>query len=617
MLASIARAIKKGVVEDIPADSTDVDPPRAILKAYVATSVECCICLTDYDPAISERRPLALPCGHSICRDCMPKLHIKKCPACRWNLQFEAPPNYALIELLEKRVEVTADVDDVIKAAHDTLVRERDIAESKLTAANVQGTALQTELNQLRAASKASKVEIRYLKAQISDVTGSLAWSESEKAMLSGKLKNVEETYNHYSRQIRTLEDIITTAKSDYRKAESEVVKLRERIALSDQKRIELQAALSTAEYNYRVLRDGYEEFEDCFGLSAEEAHSLYNRLSSTIGELRNDLSRVMYERDRYQRESVGKGSYLIQGRRVVNTNLPLCTRSRNDIPARMNPADAGPSEGASAENNDRAAESMMLLALSDDQVPPECYPLKILQMDGADYTRLVTIDKLAVLGREYNDLLRSHTTVLSDNKTLRAQVAALEKMAASRPARTARPLNTCSQCQALQCVCKCGKCHSKREIRRVITDRDDSYICGACVRCKCGARFAEGEIGWVWPHHGQFICGSCAPYERTTTAKYVYSVLLRLRSLKLEKLLGEGAQLHDDVDALIETASYEEALIFYNKEVKERRESLPSEIWKTISLQIVCVRLGEEIIEGKINQGRDPHGRMLPSTYF
>jgi RING-type zinc-finger len=93
--------------------SADVAPlnggPGMLLDFSPELSIECSVCLDLYecgtrqeDGAIIDRRPVALPCGHSICRTCFLALHHKRCPQCKFVLQNEAPISYGMIELIEK-----------------------------------------------------------------------------------------------------------------------------------------------------------------------------------------------------------------------------------------------------------------------------------------------------------------------------------------------------------------------------------------------------------------------------------------------------------------------------------------------------------------------------------
>jgi len=43
----------------------------------------CSVCLDAYQPGDSDRSPVALECGHSICAGCLRVLTVRKCPMCR------------------------------------------------------------------------------------------------------------------------------------------------------------------------------------------------------------------------------------------------------------------------------------------------------------------------------------------------------------------------------------------------------------------------------------------------------------------------------------------------------------------------------------------------------
>lgn len=65
----------------------------------MAAALECGLCHHGYT-ATGDRVPLSLACGHTLCRDCDGQLPARACPWCRKPVPDEAPPNYALVELL-------------------------------------------------------------------------------------------------------------------------------------------------------------------------------------------------------------------------------------------------------------------------------------------------------------------------------------------------------------------------------------------------------------------------------------------------------------------------------------------------------------------------------------
>lgn len=85
-------------------------------------TISCGVCLQKYSsdpPAVTivdgkkcvddDLRPAATPCGHAICMQCYSRLHIKVCPECRFQFEYEAAPHISMIKLISKRVPKTDD----------------------------------------------------------------------------------------------------------------------------------------------------------------------------------------------------------------------------------------------------------------------------------------------------------------------------------------------------------------------------------------------------------------------------------------------------------------------------------------------------------------------------
>jgi Zinc finger, C3HC4 type (RING finger) len=64
-----------------PSISATSLPLSSIPKA-IERSFECCICLEDHNP-------LLLPCGHTVCFQCVTKLKTHTCPLCREHFSFD------------------------------------------------------------------------------------------------------------------------------------------------------------------------------------------------------------------------------------------------------------------------------------------------------------------------------------------------------------------------------------------------------------------------------------------------------------------------------------------------------------------------------------------------
>ncbi len=68
----------------------------AIMSCPVCLEHLACVSVTP------DRRPVGTPCGHTICKDCFMRLHIKCCPECRFPFEFEAPIHTGMVKLIEK-----------------------------------------------------------------------------------------------------------------------------------------------------------------------------------------------------------------------------------------------------------------------------------------------------------------------------------------------------------------------------------------------------------------------------------------------------------------------------------------------------------------------------------
>ena len=61
--------------------------------------MECPICFKGYNANV--RKPRTFPCGHTFCEHCKDQLLSEECPTCRAPFT-SAPPNYALLEIIEQ-----------------------------------------------------------------------------------------------------------------------------------------------------------------------------------------------------------------------------------------------------------------------------------------------------------------------------------------------------------------------------------------------------------------------------------------------------------------------------------------------------------------------------------
>ncbi|XP_052123331.1 uncharacterized protein LOC113210024 isoform X2 [Frankliniella occidentalis] len=74
-------------------------------KHFIITAPECDICLVEFD--VDIHRPKCLPCGHTICRDCVQNTALgRRCPTCRKFLTGlgNLPDNIFMIRMIEEAV---------------------------------------------------------------------------------------------------------------------------------------------------------------------------------------------------------------------------------------------------------------------------------------------------------------------------------------------------------------------------------------------------------------------------------------------------------------------------------------------------------------------------------
>lgn len=64
----------------------------------MVSSFECPVCMNPYN-FDTEHRAMGLACGHTVCRECISRMHDRKCPACRATLTT-FNPNYALHDIM-------------------------------------------------------------------------------------------------------------------------------------------------------------------------------------------------------------------------------------------------------------------------------------------------------------------------------------------------------------------------------------------------------------------------------------------------------------------------------------------------------------------------------------
>lgn len=66
----------------------------------MVSSLECPVCTNQYDFA-NMRRPMALPCGHTVCKQCISLMPVNTCPSCRAPFKPQnIAPNFTLQDIL-------------------------------------------------------------------------------------------------------------------------------------------------------------------------------------------------------------------------------------------------------------------------------------------------------------------------------------------------------------------------------------------------------------------------------------------------------------------------------------------------------------------------------------
>lgn len=66
---------------------------------------ECGICYDKYNEG--QRRPLALPCGHTLCKACVFNLQQQRCPECKYSLngrRHNLPTNIAVLRVRKTKL---------------------------------------------------------------------------------------------------------------------------------------------------------------------------------------------------------------------------------------------------------------------------------------------------------------------------------------------------------------------------------------------------------------------------------------------------------------------------------------------------------------------------------
>ncbi|XP_076051960.1 uncharacterized protein LOC143031690 isoform X2 [Oratosquilla oratoria] len=104
--------------------------PKSVKVRSVKSRMECSICITPFG---EHRRPLALPCGHSFCRQCIIQVHSDRdyvvCPKCQAHHTgmevSDFPINYELEDLLEN-LKVMGEGDSPSLLNNGTVLRAKD-----------------------------------------------------------------------------------------------------------------------------------------------------------------------------------------------------------------------------------------------------------------------------------------------------------------------------------------------------------------------------------------------------------------------------------------------------------------------------------------------------------
>ena len=83
----------------------------------MSSELKCNVCFDFYNS--SDKKPILLNCGHSLCKSCLVRLENRNCSTCRSEITQEdledIPVNQALIRLAENRIEEKNDDNNICK----------------------------------------------------------------------------------------------------------------------------------------------------------------------------------------------------------------------------------------------------------------------------------------------------------------------------------------------------------------------------------------------------------------------------------------------------------------------------------------------------------------------
>lgn len=161
-------------------------------------SISCPVCLEKFAHTSVEdgdRRPVATPCGHEICRTCFDSLHHKRCPQCRFEFTFDAPLHTGMIKLIEKQVRRKKTAVGTTKAMLEESERsKRQLSEtaSALDKLSAEHSILRVKFRDSEAQLTESRTrferQIAEERAHADNIQGSIARMTSDRLLLESTL---------------------------------------------------------------------------------------------------------------------------------------------------------------------------------------------------------------------------------------------------------------------------------------------------------------------------------------------------------------------------------------------------------------------------------------------
>jgi hypothetical protein len=520
-------------------------------------------------------------------------------------LQEEAPINFGMVELLKKQVQVRGiTLPEVLKTLHDKL--QADVARARETAESAK--------------QEAEKAKQDVEKAKQETASACEMVRDREQAIIT--------VQNQKQFALKLKDEKIAVLTTELARAETVLHAYKADSASHVSKYDEWKRQLASAEHAEEMATRRAEEFRKRM-MSLENELQRLTRAHSALIVSNHEQGQLLRESradtplsvmDAGEKDAGERGFVQRQADRIRELQftdpklrdevMKVCEFVHMELEILRKDLTYARAERNLAVKEVATMRGKAISPQDEDYLrrgvePHDSYPVAIPGPE--DYVGLTDAQKLVVLGRAYNDALRANSQARADSAALHLIFELVYRGQPQQLLSLASVNNMLAQLH--DAYASYFDCEVSKKLHK-------------CYKCKVGhAPPGEKALIEVMPTHNAVAQSQI--FSGNTPPTYVYSVLSRFRSKKLENLLGESACLYDSHDTVLETYDFDIAKKYLNSKVVEYTDmkKQPDREWCPISVGIVKIKIGKPIPEGKCNEYIDCEtgsaGYHLPSVYF